>query len=96
LATLEFIAPRDIDFPALRLAREAGLAGGTLPAVFNAANEIAVDAFIAGKITFPGIWYCVESTMQAHQTMSASELEPLLEADRWARSFANQQCKSHL
>jgi 1-deoxy-D-xylulose-5-phosphate reductoisomerase len=88
LARLEFIAPREQDFPALRLAREAGLQGGTLPAVYNAANEIAVDAFIAGRIPFPGIWQLVEKTMQAHGTQSATELEPILIADQWARDFA--------
>jgi 1-deoxy-D-xylulose-5-phosphate reductoisomerase len=88
LAQLEFIAPRENDFPALRLAREAGTRGGTLPAVFNAANEIAVDAFVAGRIPFPGIWHLVEKTMQAHVVQAASELEPILAADQWARGFA--------
>jgi 1-deoxy-D-xylulose-5-phosphate reductoisomerase len=91
LAKLEFIAPRENDFPALRLAREAGLTGGTLPAVFNAANEIAVDAFIAGLIPFPGIWDLVEKTMNSHAVQQASELEPILEADAWARRFATQE-----
>lgn len=88
LAKLEFIAPRETDFPALRLAREAGSSGGTLPAVFNAANEIAVDAFIAGRIPFPGIWHLVEKTMQAHEVQDASELAPILAADQWARAHA--------
>lgn len=88
LAKLEFIAPRENDFPALRLARDAGTSGGTLPAVFNAANEIAVDAFIAGRIPFPGIWHLVEKTMQAHEVQHASELEPILAADQWARAHA--------
>jgi 1-deoxy-D-xylulose-5-phosphate reductoisomerase len=88
LAKLEFIAPREQDFPALRLAREAGLTGGTLPAVYNAANEIAVDQFIAGKIPFTGIWANVEKTMNAHQVRVADQLEPIIEADQWARNFA--------
>jgi 1-deoxy-D-xylulose-5-phosphate reductoisomerase len=88
LAKLEFIAPREQDFPALRLAREAGLTGGTLPAVYNAANEIAVDQFIAGKIPFTGIWAKVEKTMNAHQVRVADQLEPIIEADQWARNFA--------
>lgn len=91
LAKLEFIAPRENDFPALRLAREAGTIGGTLPAVYNAANEIAVDAFINGRIPFPGIWQMVEKTMQAHNVQSATELEPILEADQWARVHASAQ-----
>jgi 1-deoxy-D-xylulose-5-phosphate reductoisomerase len=88
LAKLEFIAPREQDFPALRLAREAGLTGGTLPAVYNAANEIAVDQFIAGKIPFTGIWANVEKTMNAHQVQFADQLEPIIEADQCARNFA--------
>ena len=88
LAKLEFIAPREQDFPALRLAREAGLTGGTLPAAYNAANEIAVDQFIAGKIPFTGIWANVEKTMNAHQVHVADQLEPIIEADQWARNFA--------
>jgi len=88
LAKLEFIAPRENDFPALRLAREAGLTGGTLPAVFNAANEVAVDAFIAGRIPFPSIWKLVENTMLAHAVEQASELAPILAADAWARQHA--------
>jgi 1-deoxy-D-xylulose-5-phosphate reductoisomerase len=90
LARLEFLAPRTDDFPALGLARAAGTTGGTLPAVFNAANEIAVEAFINGAIAFPGIWKTVESTMNAHQTQSASELGTVLEADAWARDFAQK------
>jgi 1-deoxy-D-xylulose-5-phosphate reductoisomerase len=85
LGKLEFFAPRDEAFPALRLARQAGLTGGTLPAVFNAANEVAVDAFIAGDLSFPGIWQKVEATMDAHQTRPASELDAVIEADNWAR-----------
>jgi 1-deoxy-D-xylulose-5-phosphate reductoisomerase len=89
LGKLEFFAPRDEAFPALRLARQAGLTGGTLPAVFNAANEVAVDAFIAGDLSFPGIWQKVEATMDAHQTRPASELDAVIEADNWAR----QHCR---
>ncbi len=88
LAKLEFEAPRREDFPALDLARRAGLAGGTLPAVFNAANEVAVDAFRAGKIPFPGIWECVAAVMDAHQVMSSDTLETVLVADREAREAA--------
>jgi 1-deoxy-D-xylulose-5-phosphate reductoisomerase len=90
LGKLEFFAPRDEAFPALRLARQAGLTGGTLPAVFNAANEVAVDAFIAGDLSFPGIWQLVEATMAAHQTRPASELDAVIESDSWAR----QHCRS--
>ncbi len=88
LAKLEFEAPRRADFPALDLARRAGLAGGTLPAVYNAANEVAVDAFRAGKISFPGIWQCVAAAMDAHPLQPSSTLESVVAADRQARDTA--------
>ncbi|MBC8127975.1 MAG: 1-deoxy-D-xylulose-5-phosphate reductoisomerase [Gloeobacteraceae cyanobacterium ES-bin-144] len=94
LAKLEFEAPREADFPALGLARRAGLTGGTLPAVFNAANEIAVDAFRGGKIRFPGIWQCVTAVMDAHDTQPSSSLETVVAADQWARHQAAVFCAS--
>jgi 1-deoxy-D-xylulose-5-phosphate reductoisomerase len=92
LAKLEFEAPRDCDFPALELARRAGMAGGTLPAVFNAANEVAVDAFRAGKIPFPGIWRCVAAVMDAHQNGPSSSLDAVVAADQSARAAAGAWC----
>jgi 1-deoxy-D-xylulose-5-phosphate reductoisomerase len=88
LARLDFEAPREDVFPALGLARRAGLTGGTLPAVFNAANEVAVEAFRAGEIPFPGIWECVSRVMDAHETRPSSSLESVVAADRWAREKA--------
>jgi len=88
LAKLDFEAPRVEDFPALNLAREAGTRGGTLPAVLNAANEIAVAAFLKRQIGFPAIWETVAATMQAHALIEHPTLEEILEADRWAREFA--------
>jgi 1-deoxy-D-xylulose-5-phosphate reductoisomerase len=88
LARLEFEAPRTGVFPAIDLARRAGIAGGTLPAVFNAANEVAVDAFRARKISFPGIWELVAKVMDAHEAQPASGLEVIEDADRWARKTA--------
>ncbi len=88
LAKLEFEAPRTADFPALDLARRAGTTGGTLPAVFNAANEVAVDAFRAETIAFPGIWECVAAVMDAHQIQPSNTLETVVAADRWARETA--------
>ena len=85
LAKLEFEAPRCADFPALDLARRAGLAGGTMPAVYNAANEVAVDAFRAGKIAFPGIWKCVAEVMDRHRVKPSDTLESVVAADREAR-----------
>ena len=66
LRQLEFAAPRYQDFPALNLARRAGEAGGTLPAVLNAANEVAVSAFLEKRLPFPGIWRLVEQVMNRH------------------------------
>ncbi|MFC7337316.1 1-deoxy-D-xylulose-5-phosphate reductoisomerase [Haloferula chungangensis] len=85
LAKLEFEKPRDDVFPALGLARRAGLEGGTLPAVYNAANEIAVDAFVARRIGFTDIWSVVGEAMDAHQTGAADSLDRLIDADAWAR-----------
>ena len=85
LGSLTFEAPDEKRFPALRLAREAGEAGGTLPGVFNAANEVAVEAFLAEQISFPRIWGMVEEVMQKHTTLSSPDLEAIIEADRWAR-----------
>lgn len=93
LARLDFEEPRHQDFPALGLARQAGLAGGTLPAVFNAANEVAVDAFVEGRIRFPDIWRVVGEVMAAHQLHAADTLEAVLRADAWARVTAATACE---
>jgi len=85
---LLFEPPDPVKFPSLRLAREAGTAGGTLPAVFNAANEVAVAAFIEGVIPFPGIWATVEDVMQAHDIIASPTLSDILCADQWARQRA--------
>ena len=69
LARLDFEAPRLNDFPALNLARAAGTTGGTLPAVLNAANEIAVATFLQRRCTFPAIWQTVERTMNEHRSV---------------------------
>jgi len=92
LAKLEFEAPRVADFPALGLARRAGLTGGTLPAVFNAANEIAVAEFRAGHIIFPEIWQCVAAVMDIHQVQPSSTLAVVVAADHWARQAAAAWC----
>ena len=85
LRQLDFEAPRRADFPAIDLAIQAGTSGGTLPAVYNAANETAVAAFIDGRLTFPGIWQTVARTMEAHQSEPHAGLETILAADAWAR-----------
>jgi 1-deoxy-D-xylulose-5-phosphate reductoisomerase len=77
-------------FPAVRLAREAGTAGGTAPAVFNAANEVCVEAFRAGRIAFPGIVDTVARVVSesGSNARDAVALEDVLAADRWARTRA--------
>jgi 1-deoxy-D-xylulose-5-phosphate reductoisomerase len=88
IGTLTFEEPDVERFPALNLARKAGDLGGTLPAVLNAANEIAVEAFCARKINFPGITQTVATTMNSHQWIEHPTLDEILEADRWARTKA--------
>ena len=88
LGKLEFAAPRLSDFPALGLARRAGVTGGTLPAVMNAANEVAVAAFLARQIAFPRIWELVEEVMNCHDCVAHPELDAILKADLWARKEA--------
>ena len=88
LRALEFEAPRTQDFPALDLAREAGTVGGTLPAVLNAANEIAVAAFLDGAIAFPRIWTMVAEVMRAHRSVANPDLESIVGADAEARDRA--------
>ncbi len=88
LARLDFEKPRWDDFPALNLAVRAGTEGGTLPAVMNAANEIAVAAFLKGSIAFPQIWETVGATMEAHTGVEHPSLEQILTADAWARRHA--------
>ncbi len=85
IARLDFEAPRRDVFPALDLARWAGETGGTLPAVLNAANEIAVATFLDRSCSFPAIWQTVERTMREHQATPHADLDTILAADRWAR-----------
>jgi 1-deoxy-D-xylulose-5-phosphate reductoisomerase len=82
-------------FPAVRLAREAGIAGGTCPAAYNAANEECVAAFLAGAISFPGIVNTVMRVISEHDgagraRAGMTSLEDVLDADRWARKRARE------
>jgi 1-deoxy-D-xylulose-5-phosphate reductoisomerase len=84
---------RDVDrekFPCLRLAEQACRRGGTLPAVLNAANEIAVDAFLSGQVAFDAIARIVDETMQAHTASDPAGLDEVLAADCWARRTAGK------
>ena len=88
LRALEFEPPRTADFPALDLARTAGERGGTLPAVLNAANEVAVAAFLDGRLPFPGIWETVSRVMERHGCVADPGLPAILAADADARREA--------
>ena len=91
--TLEFHAP-DIDtFPLLALARSAGETGGTAPCVFNAANEVAVAAFLDGKLPFLGIAEVVAETLEGAETAPVRDLDDLLEVDAQARRQAAEELK---
>jgi 1-deoxy-D-xylulose-5-phosphate reductoisomerase len=72
----------------------AGRAGGTAPAVFNAANEEAVAAFLAGAISFGRISEIIEQVLAAHAPTPAAEVEAVREADRWARARAREHARS--
>ena len=88
LGQLTFEPPDPERFPALKLARQAGETGGTLPAVLNAANEVAVDAFLNGRINFPQISEMVARVMSRHAVVAHPDLPRILEADHWARQEA--------
>lgn len=88
---LDFHDPDPVRFPALRLAHEVLGQGGTAPAVFNAANEVAVAAFLREEIPFLEIPASVERTLNAHTVVADPNLEEIFEADRWARDEAERQ-----
>jgi 1-deoxy-D-xylulose-5-phosphate reductoisomerase len=90
LGSLTFEAPDGERFPALNLARRAGEVGGTLPSVLNAANEVAVEAFVNRKINFPQITETVRRTMDGHKVVEHPDLEQILAADAWARTEAGR------
>ncbi len=91
IGELTFFAPDEVRFPATRLAREAAQAGGAAPAVLNAANEIAVDAFLAGKIAFSRIAVLVESVLEQGELPAAPRtLEEVLRVDEDARHRATR------
>ena len=96
LGSLEFAAPDTDTFRCLALARAAGERGGTLPCVMNAANEVAVAAFLAGEGTYLGIAECVEAVMEAHEAAGVQRvesLEQLEELDAWARAEARRSVR---
>ena len=86
IGRLDFEEPDVERFPALDLARRAGEEGGTLPAVLNAANEVAVEAFCERQLSYLGITESVAAVMAAHEIVAQPSLEEILEADYWARN----------
>ena len=89
---LSFEAPDCERFPALSLARSALTAGGSAPCALNGANEVAVAAFLARKIPFLGILETVQRVLAAHSVRPIDTLDAVLDADRWARSYADELC----
>ena len=97
LGSLEFAAPDTNTFRCLALARHAGQTGGTLPCAMNAANEVAVAAFLQGGIGYLDIARCVEAAMDAHErdgVQRVESLDQLEEVDRWARQAADTWVRS--
>lgn len=88
VARLDFEAPDETRFPCLRLAREAMKMGGAAPAILNAANEVAVDAFLEGQLGFSSIADVVAEVMALTFEARADTLEQILAADKWAREQA--------
>jgi 1-deoxy-D-xylulose-5-phosphate reductoisomerase len=93
--TWEFFPLDDEAFPAVRLARDAGERGGTAPAVYNAANEVCVEAFRTGRLAFVDIVDTVALVLNSHHVRSERDLtvDDVLAADAWARSTAAKQLK---
>lgn len=87
---LEFFEPDLQKFPCLKLAQQALNTGGTMTAVLNAANEVAVESFLAERIPFSGICHIVESTMEKHNPVADPSLEDVLQSDLWARTHARE------
>jgi 1-deoxy-D-xylulose-5-phosphate reductoisomerase len=85
---LHFRHPDRSRFPCLDLACAAATRGGTMPAVLNAANEIAVEKFLAGDLRFPGIWALVAAVMERHRPVADPSLDEIVSADSWARREA--------
>ena len=86
---LEFLAPDEERFPCLRYGREAAREKGVAPVVLNAANEVAVEAFLAGRISFGQIPAIIAGTLDSAEHMALSCLDVVLETDRWARRKAS-------
>ena len=91
IGQLEFFEPDLNRFPCLRLCIEAGRQGGIAPAVINAANEVAVEAFLAGRMPFPAIAETVTRAFEKHRPRAADSLETIEEADRLTRETVRRE-----
>jgi len=90
LGALTFEPVDEARFPAFRLGVDAGREGGTAPAVFNAANEVAVESFLAGELPFLGIPRVIEAALTAHRPVEIESIADVLEADRQGRAVARE------
>ncbi len=90
IGSLTFMRPDHETFPCLSYAYDAIKTGGTMPCVLNASNEVAVNAFLNGRIGFDGISSVVRRTVDSHKAGSAATLEDVMEADRWSRESAEK------
>ncbi len=95
IGRLDFEAPDEGRFPCLRLARAAAVAGASAPTVLNAANEVAVEAFLARQLSFAAIPEVIESVLEARPVVPAESLEAVLEEDRMARECAHRVIAAH-
>jgi 1-deoxy-D-xylulose-5-phosphate reductoisomerase len=90
---LEFLAPDTERFPCLQLAYRALRSGGTVPVVLNAANEVAVEMFLDGKLGFTAIPRVIEKAMIAHDPACVSTLQVVRAVDAWARTYARETAR---
>ena len=95
IASLTFQKPDEQRFPCFRLAREAGLTGGTMPAVLSGANEALVSAFLAGRIRLGQIADGLAAALAAHQSIAKPDLPAIVQADSWARNFVTEWLHRH-
>lgn len=95
IARLDFQAPDEQRFPCLRIAREAAEAGRSAPAVLNAANEVAVEAFLAGRIRFPEIASLIERVLQQEPVVALTSLDAVFAVDGRARALAQEWLARH-
>jgi 1-deoxy-D-xylulose-5-phosphate reductoisomerase len=93
LGSLDFRPPDAGRFPCLSLAYRAARSDGTLPVALNAANEVAVEAFLGGRLPFTAIPRVIEQTMEAHHEQSVTTVEIVRRADVSAREYAQEICR---